>query len=235
MSLETLPPEILDLVASCLTPPYVSLLALSWTSRTLYNALHESPCSDALERYSTLRDPKRRIPIYDLLAIETWASFSPAPHPSSSHEYRPVDVPDWARSHARENKYACRLCHRLKPPRAFTGAMISGKRGKGRAGAEERFCVVCGVASQRYQKGVLLQLGHPFEGLGGKIGGGEEMTSHHVGDLTGIVCKRCGKFRLVAPQSREGIRRLCPECIRYRPPNGRVQVWERGFPLPDGE
>lgn len=243
MSLEDLPAEILDHIASYLTT-YPALLALSWTSRTLYISLHASPSASSLQRHSTNRDHRRRIPTRDLLTIETWTAFSPTPHPSSSHEFHPVDVPDWAIPHVRENKYACRLCRTLKPPRAFTGAMISGKRGKARPGAEERFCVACGVASQRYQKGALLQLGHPVEGLvvDEKTGDGEEKAQFDgmalSGDgmpTTGIVCKRCGKFRAVPAQSREGIRRLCPDCIRYRPPGGRMQVWERGFPLPDGE
>lgn len=241
-TLDTLPVELIEHIASFI-PHYSTLLALSWTSRPFYLTLHDSPSSrQLLQRYSST-PPGRSIPTSDLLVIETWPAFSPTPHPSSSHEFRPPAdvVPRWASTQVRENKYACKLCRRLRPPEAFTGGMISGKRGKGRPGATERFCVGCGVASQRYQKGQLLYLGLPAEGGLGKPDGLDFSVEDGVGKSSlnagghaaaaaaGIVCKRCGKFRAVPAQSREGIRRLCGDCLKYRPSDGRVQVWDRGL------
>lgn len=86
----------------------------------------------------------------------------------------------------------------------------------------------------------MLNLGLPAEGRveNGEVGDLDFKVDDNrrtAGLATGIVCKRCGQFRAVLAQSREGIRRLCADCLRYRPSDGRIQVWERGFPLPDGE
>lgn len=101
---------------------------------------------------------------------------------------------------------------------------------------EERYCLECGTRRGKYQKGCLLQFVEEEAvevlGAGRKMGGGGSGENEGGGGEgngrgparklvlgTGIVCKRCGEFKRVgSPETKAALRRLCEECLKYRPP-----------------
>ncbi|KAF1974520.1 hypothetical protein BU23DRAFT_461388, partial [Bimuria novae-zelandiae CBS 107.79] len=119
----------------------------------------------------------------DLLEIERWPEYNAAEHrPAESKQ--PVDQQDF---------FACYLCLKIRSASKFSNAMMKGKRGKLGTGSEAekigRFCITCGIAHGRYQRGIRIQFRGAFGGHG-------------------FVCRSCGNFEQEA-------QRACTSCWRH--------------------
>lgn len=78
--------------------------------------------------------------------------------------------------------------------------------------ASYRYCIDCGVKRRDFEKG------GPILRFPTKMS--EDLKVLNIG--TGIVCKRCGLFKVCEADSAAALRRTCVECLKYRP-RGRLQ------------
>lgn len=170
----------------------------------------------------------------DLLVLELWEEFN------GGSDY----LEDQSGAARTMNLFACSLCLKLRPKSAFSTAQVAAHHGKGKYTAlellrlqdivkddykkgvitqETRFCIECGVKHMKYAKGIILQF---WEGVHDIVGEGKEEGDEralraekrdHEKIGTGIVCKRCGKFKVAGAETKAGIRRLCEPCLAYRP------------------
>ena len=105
--------------------------------------------------------------------------------------------------------FACSLCLKLRSAGKFSNAMMKGKRGKLGSGTvrerRSRFCIPCGVAHHKYQRGTQLQFGGARRGARGGYG---------------FVCRGCGKFEEVGYsfERADFSLRICDPCReQYHP------------------
>lgn len=178
-----------------------------------------------LTRKERAKDPSpadlRRC-MFDLLILESWPCFNTTATGRmsySTYEYSNKIIP--------HDLYGCHICLRLRNQSAFAIAQTRGDKTRGRypikalldrqekveyyvAGLpiETRYCLDCGTKWGKYQKGALLQF---IEEEVAEDGG----TKLVLG--TGIVCRRCGEFKKAGADTKAGLRRLCEECLKYRP------------------
>lgn len=253
MSLLHLPNELLDLITTQLD--YSSHLALSWTCRALHLTIlpYVPPHSTTSRRRPYYLNDLLRIEQWPCFT----PSLSPSPDPTYNNNnnnnnpyafhlppraryacricqrLRPASAFTLGMISDRRGKSspfypdACLAATKQKhlPPgqtpatRALDEAMKSGP--------VARYCIPCGVAASRFQRGILLSFRLDEEADGDSHEGGEVGVGEHRdgggeaarGIGTGVVCKRCGLFRPVPGRdSREAGRRMCGECLRYRPP-----------------
>ncbi|PVH92249.1 hypothetical protein DM02DRAFT_472497, partial [Periconia macrospinosa] len=153
-----LPSETLHEIQASLS--YSSQLALRLTCREIHGKLIDPTKFVTLSPRRGNAPIRRTYDIYDLLEIEQWPTYTGvrgrpeyAKQPIAGHDF-----------------FACSLCLKLRSAGKFSNAMMKGKRGKLGSGTVEerrsRFCIPCGVAHNRYQKGTQLKFGGASGGYG---------------------------------------------------------------------
>ena len=79
--------------------------------------------------------------------------------------------------------FACSVCLRIRSAGKLSNAMMKGKRGKLGSGTlvdkVTRFCIPCGVATKRYQRGTYLKFGGALRG-------------------SGKICSTCGQLSAIS-------------------------------------
>ena len=151
--LGALPQEMLLYLAKFLT--YASTFALRYSCRTFYNIIK----------------PSENLTMADLLDIEKWPWYS-AGNYRFRHTLATLDF------------FACSLCLRLRSPKEFSNAMMRGAKGKNSpnssVSAIERFCIPCGIKTNKYPRGTKMHYGGP------SVCGGHGY---------GVVCRECGQLK----------------------------------------
>jgi hypothetical protein len=131
----------------------------------------------------------------DLLEIELWPT------------YRPTRQPQHIRP---EDRFACRVCLRLRSALHFTNAMMKGKRGKEgllcAVEREKRICIPCGISKNVYPGGTVME-------YGGRAGG------------KGFICKHCSTLVRDKGQARLAFRKYY--CDRCWGPLGCSKMYDR--------
>jgi len=188
--------------------------------------------NSARARTDSIEDQRRCL--FDLLLMECWPSFNTAAAGQLNERHEP-DIPASMRGKlAPTDCYACHICLRLRAQSHFAIAQTRGDKKRGRytptmllerqekvgyyvaaLAVEGRYCLQCGTKEGKYQKGALLQF---IEEEGVVCGEAGRLGARKLVIGVGIVCKRCGEFRRVQGESKEALRRLCGECLKYRPP-----------------
>lgn len=123
--------------------------------------------------------------------------------------------------------WVCTSCVRLRPARKFTAGMIQHKRAKGAAGAKNRVCADCGVEKGTYEKGNLLR----FASASSRSKDEQASAGRSDAREWGIICRRCGKLKVVDKDSTAALRRKCDPCMQYRPPGS---IWQRDIRMSVG-
>ena len=165
--MQNLPLELLHMIFERLN--YATRTALGLTCRGLYAKISAWLIAiSSSKQHAKLRD----FTIIDLLEIEQWPFYSTA-RTQPPELKQPLDRRDF---------FACSICLRIRSAGKFSNAMMKGKRGKLGSGSFDdkrtRFCILCGVTTARYQRGVYMQ-------FGGALGG------------FGKVCRNCGHFAVL--------------------------------------
>lgn len=160
--------------------------------------------------------------MFDLLILESWPCFN-----TTATGRREYLEQEYSNKIIPRDLYGCHICLRLRNQSAFAIQQTQGDKTRGRypmkallerqakveyymAGLaiETRYCLECGTQRGKYQKGALLRFI-------------EEEVAEHGGTkltlMTGIVCRRCGEFKRAGAETKAGLRRLCDECLQYRP------------------
>lgn len=259
-----LPEELLLHILSFL--PAVGALALSCTSRCLYNIVDDGSKSDwSWESFGFLT---HRPSMSDLLIIEQWPRFHDyfgcahcnkmrhcsnfAPARVRSHYRKCQRSPLWllskrdiARALAanmmdayeayeanRDMTYADYMASLpMVPVEAKIKALPEMSCSPSRQGREsqvatdkldkssERMCIDCSLKSRIYGKGELLRF--PT-----KMTEDNEIEAYG----TGVVCKRCGLFKVCDADSPASLRRTCDDCLEYRPRGRHAgKTWQQGW------
>lgn len=169
MDLPSLPSETILHISDYLS--YGSQLALKLSCRKLFVKTDH---------------PTERYTMADLLEIDQWPDYNGA-------KSMP---PECMQPDGQRDFFGCHLCLKIRSADNFANAMMKSKRGKlGQGTVEEkskRFCIRCGIAYGKYQRGTYLQFGG-------------------VAGWRGLVCCRCGNFEATQGYSEKQVaeRRCC--------------------------
>lgn len=107
-----------------------------------------------------------------------------------------------------ESHFSCSRCLKLRLRGAFGDRQLEGKRGKGLAESDRRFCLDCGVSKEIYQPGYAIKIreaSHFLCGLCRRLCG------------SGFYCVPCAACKGCIQNSRRLIKRY-PECPNCREP-----------------
>ena len=175
-SLPDLPAETLLDISGYLS--YGSHVALRLTCRMLFAKVEDPSSGPQGKAYN----------MADLLEIEQWLEYNAAKYVSFASK----------QAMAQRDFFACSHCLKICSAGKFSNAMMKGKRGKLGTGTvferSRRFCIPCGMAHGRYQRGTKFQFGGAFGSYG-------------------FVCRGCGEFEQMSFCSEiQAARTTCADC-----------------------